>query len=409
MKFLTTLLLLALTVVSFPKNKVTTGADLLLSKEFNLIKGKKLGIVTNHSAILANGVHLVDTLFHRNDVSISALFGPEHGIRGDAPDGISITNGKDTRTGLPVYSLYGKINKPTPEMLKDVDVLVFDIQDVGARFYTFISTLFYTVQAAAENHIPLLILDRPDMISGDKVDGPVRKEGLKSFVGIAPIPIMYGMTIGELAKMYNESGMIGKDLKADLTVIKMEGWQRNYYYDDCDLKWVKPSPNIPDLETAIVYPGMCLIEGTNVSEGRGTHAPFLTIGAPYVNSKDLISELNKLNIPGVSFVEEDYTPVDIPNMTSNPKYKGELCHGIKSTITDRSKFAPVQFGINLIYALNKLYPEKFEFRGSRFDKLSGDTTIREQFKSGVTPDKIIAGWQNELDQFMNFRKQFLLY
>ncbi|MGE5401544.1 MAG: exo-beta-N-acetylmuramidase NamZ domain-containing protein, partial [Ignavibacteriales bacterium] len=209
------------------KGKTLSGADVLITSRMDLIRGKRLGIVTNHSALLSNGAHLVDTLFHTKDVKISALFGPEHGIRGNAPDGAKVESGRDANTGIQVYSLYGKINKPTKEMLKDVDVLIYDIQDVGARFYTFISTLFYTVQAGAENNIPVIILDRPNPITGITADGPIRKEGLSSFVGIAPIPIMHGLTIGELAAMFNKSGMIGRNIKANLTVVKMENWQRD--------------------------------------------------------------------------------------------------------------------------------------------------------------------------------------
>ncbi|HEX2867893.1 MAG TPA: DUF1343 domain-containing protein [Ignavibacteriales bacterium] len=389
--------------------KTAPGADILLAERMDLIKGKRLGIVTNHSALLSNGVHLVDTLFHRKDVKISALFGPEHGIRGDAPDGTTISHGKDAKTGLEVYSLYGKVYKPTKEMLHDVDVLIYDIQDVGARFYTFISTLFYTVQAGAENNIPVIVLDRPNPITGIKVDGPVRKEDLSSFVGIAPIPIMHGLTIGELATLFNESGMLGKNLKAKLTVVKMENWKRDDYYDETGLKWVKPSPNIPDLETAIVYPGMCLIEGTNMSEGRGTHAPFLTFGAPYINSDELKNELLKLNIKGASFENTVYTPVEIPNMASDPKFQGEKVNGLKLNVTDRKAFEPVEFGIKLIYAVHKLYPDKFRFSDARFDRLSGDRAIRNEILSNKPVSEIIKGWQNELNKFRTLRKKYLLY
>ncbi|MCU7494589.1 MAG: DUF1343 domain-containing protein [Ignavibacteria bacterium] len=405
--------LLASTLYSAQKKsterKTVPGADVLLSRQMDLIKGKRLGIVTNHSALLSDGTHLVDTLFHRKDVKISALFGPEHGIRGDAPDGATISHGKDDKTGIEVYSLYGKVNKPTKEMLKDVDVLVYDIQDVGARFYTFISTLFYTVQAAAENNIPVIVLDRPNPITGIKVDGPIRKEDVSSFVGIAPIPIMHGLTIGELATLFNESGMLGKNLKAKLTVVKMENWKRDYYYDKTGLKWLKPSPNIPDLETAIVYPGMCLIEGTNVSEGRGTQAPFLTFGAPYINSNELKSELQKLGIKGAEFENAVYTPVEIPNMASQPKFQGESVNGLKIKVTDRKAFEPVEFGIKLIYAIHKLYPEKFKFSDSRFDRLSGDKSVRENILANKTASEIIKGWQKELNTFKKLRKKYLLY
>lgn len=409
MKKLIVLLLLSFTSLFAQSDIVLTGADLIISKQFSLIKGKKLGIVTNHSALLQNKAHLIDSLFHMQDVKITALFGPEHGIRGDAPDGNTITHGKDSKTGIPVYSLYGEIRKPTKEMLKDIDVLIFDIQDVGVRFYTYISTLFYTLQAAAENNIQVIVLDRPNPITGIKIDGPIRKDELTSFVGIAPIPVMHGMTVCELAFMFNESGLLGNNLKADLKTVKMENWKRSYYFNDCSLNWIKPSPNIPDVETTIVYPGTCLIEGTNVSEGRGTKSPFLTIGAPYINSQALIDELNKMNISGVTYTAVDFTPVDISNMANNPKYEDKLCHGISINVADRNLFEPVRFGIKLVTALHSIFPNDFKFSDSRFDRLSGDKVIREKIQNNTDPEKIIAGWQNELNQFIELRTKYLLY
>jgi len=388
---------------------VLTGADLLFSDHFDLVKGKRLGVVTNHSALLINKVHLIDSLFNSKDVKLTALFGPEHGIRGDAPDGNTIKHGKDAKTGIPVYSLYGEIRKPTEEMLKDIDILIFDIQDVGARFYTYISTLFYTLQAAAENNIPVIVLDRPNPITGNKIDGPIRKDELTSFVGIAPIPIMHGLTIGELAIMFNESGLLGKNLKAELKTVNMKNWKRSYYFDILNLNWVKPSPNIPDVETTIVYPGTCLIEGTNVSEGRGTQSPFLTIGAPYINSEQLIAELNKMGIDGVTLAPVEFTPVDIKNMASKPKYEGVLCHGINIKVVNREKFEPVKFGVKLVSAIHSLFPQEFKFSDSRFDRLSGDKKIRESILAERAPADIISDWQTELANFIENRKQYLLY
>ena len=272
-----------------PANNVICGADILISDSLNLIKGKGIGIVTNHTAVLSNGTHLVDSLFNIKNINIVALFGPEHGIRGDAPDGLTITDGKDSKTGIPVYSLYGKIRKPTKEMLKGVDVLIFDIQDIGARFYTFISTMYYTLEAAAENNIPVIILDRPNPIGGLKVSGNIREEEFKSFVGIAPIPIMHGMTVGELAILFNEQHYLENNLHANLTVIKIKNWQREQLFNQTGLKWINPSPNMINLDEAMIYPGLCLLEGTNISEGRGTQKPFLTFGAPYINSNQLIN------------------------------------------------------------------------------------------------------------------------
>ena len=389
--------------------KLEVGADRLVSNYINLIKGKRIGLVTNASGVLSNGTPLVDTLFNMKDVKITALFGPEHGIRGNAPAGKAIGSSVDAKTGIPVYSLFGKNKKPTAEMLKDVDVLIYDIQDVGARFYTYISTLFYVIQAGADNHIPIIILDRPNPIDGINVEGPIRKDDEASFVGIAPIPIMHGMTVGELAKLYAGEGYIGKNLKPDLTVIKMKNWNRNFYLDHYSLPWIDPSPNIPNLETAIVYPGLCLIEGTNVSEGRGTYHPFINIGAPYINSDSLIDKLKEYNVKGIALSTIKFTPVDIPKMSANPKYKNESCSGITIHVTNRNHFKAVHFGIKLVCALHSLYPDQFKFRDAGFDRLSGDKSIREKILAGETPEKIISSWQKELKEFLSIRNKYLLY
>lgn len=388
---------------------VKTGADRLLSDQFDIIKNKSVGIVTNHTGLLSNGTHLVDTLFNRDDVEIKALFGPEHGIRGDAPDGNTIKDGIDTKTGLPVYSLYGKIRKPTAEMLNGIDVLIFDIQDIGARFYTFISTMYYVIQAGAENNIPVLILDRPNPIGGLKVEGPICSEDLFSFVGIAPIPIRHGMTVGELAEFFNGEGLLGNGLKADLKIITMENWQRNFYYDDCGLTWIKPSPNMPNLQTAIVYPGMCLIEGTNVSEGRGGYYPFLRIGAPYIDRDKLYNKINSYSLPGTKISAISFEPISIPNMSTSPKYKNEICNGISIEVTNRDEFKPVEFGIYLIKSIKELYPEEFEFRDSRIDKLFGQTYLRTMINDNKSPESIIAKWQDDIENFKQKRNNYLLY
>ncbi len=389
--------------------KVLTGADILLSEKFDLIKNKNVGIITNHTAILGNGTHLVDTLFSRNDVRISALFGPEHGIRGNAANGKTIKNGKDIKTGLKVFSLYGKNKKPTKEMLQNIDILIFDIQDIGARFYTYISTMFYAIKSAAENKIPILILDRPNPINGKNVEGPLLQKEFQSFVGIAQIPIRHGMTIGELAKFFNRPKILGIKDTAKLTVVKMKNWKRNYFYDNCNLTWIKTSPNIPNLNTAIVYPGMCLLEGTNISEGRGTYSPFLLIGSPFINSKDVIEEIQKLKPQGIKLTSKKFIPKSIPNMAYKPKYENEECNGIELNITDRKIFNPVEFSVKLIYTFHKLYPEKFSFKNNWIDKLWGSSSLRKMINENKTPAEIISSWQSQLNKFKEEQKQFLLY
>lgn len=390
-------------------NKCEVGAETLISEKIALITNKKIGIITNHTAILSDGVHLVDTLFNIKGINIVALFGPEHGIRGQSSAGEKVETTFDEKTKIPVYSLYGKNYKPTKEMLKNVEVLIFDIQDVGARFYTYISTLFYSLQSAAENNIPIIVLDRPNPIGGIYMDGPIRKDELSSFVGIAPIPIVYGMTIGELANYFVGENLLGKNLKPDLTIIKLKNWKRKYYFDDCKLPWINPSPNIKNLETALIYPGTCLIEGTNISEGRGTENPFLTIGAPFVNSFELIKEMNKLNIDGLELLPVKFSPTEIKGISANPKYNNQLCNGIFIKIKDRQKLQSVKFGVKLIYALHKLYPDEFKFYDSSFDRLIGDKKIREMIIENYKPDTIINLWENELKNFEKIRSKYLLY
>lgn len=403
------LLVLLCNINIFPqRNVVVPGADILISREMNLIEGKRVGIITNHTAILSDGTHLVDALVKNPKVRIISLFGPEHGVRGDAAAGEHISSGVDEKTNIPVISLYGERRKATKEMLKDIDVLIFDIQDVGARFYTYISTLFYGIQSAAENNIPIIVLDRPNPIGGIKVDGPVLDMKHTSFVGIAPIPIMHGMTVGELAKYFAGEKLIGDFNDVMLTVVKMENWKRSMYFDDCKLPWLNPSPNIPSLNTAIVYPGTCLIEATNVSEGRGTHDPFLTIGAPFINSEELIKELKEFDIKGITLTATDFTPDSIPNMVNNPKQRGKLCHGIKINVTEREKFEPVKFGFLLLYSLRKLYGD-LEIREKSFYRLGGKTESYKQLASLEKPEKIFKSWEKELKEFLTIRSKYLLY
>ncbi len=393
----------------FAQNRVITGADRIVSDQFDLIKNKSLAIVTNHTAVLSNGRHLVDTLYSMDDVKIKVLFGPEHGIRGDAPDGKVIADGKDLKTGLPVFSLYGKIRKPTPEMLKGVDIILFDIQDIGARFYTFISTMFYCIEAASENNIQILILDRPNPIGGLKVDGPLRDDSLKSFVAIAPVPVMHGMTVGELAIMFNEELWIESEKRADLRIVTLIGWNRKLYFDECGLPWLNPSPNIPSLDAAIVYPGICFLEGTNISEGRGTLSPFLTIGSPYINSSDLIKKIDEFSPNGINYSTVEFTPVSIEGMSTSPKYLNEKCYGLKLSLTNRETFDPVKFGIIVLYSVYSLYPEKFEFRQNWIDKLFGKPYLRRLISEGKRPEEIFSMWENELTNFKKMQAKYLLY
>lgn len=409
-KLILTLLLLSPFYLLNSQSKVLSGAENFISNGLDLIKNKKVGIVTNHTAILSNGVHLVDTLFNTPGIQITALFGPEHGIRGNAPAGKKIDDSRDEKTNIPVYSLYGQNRKPTKEMLAEVDFLIFDIQDIGARFYTYISTLYYVLEAGAELNIPVIVLDRPNPISGIWVDGPIRKSEFHSFVGIAPIPVMHGMTVVELAKMFVGENLINESEKLNLIFYENIRWKRDMFFDETNLPWLNPSPNIPNLETALVYPGTCLFEGTNIAEGRGTYSPFLTIGAPFLNSGKVIEEMNKLELEGFSLTETTFTPIDIPTMATNPKFKNELCKGINIKVTDRNKFESWKFGVALVYMIYKNHPKEFTFRESSFDRLAGDKKIREMISNQSPLSDIFNYYENELSNFnKNIRNKYLIY
>lgn len=400
---------LFLSLLYAQNKRVKIGAEVLLEKHLDLIKGKKIGIVTNHTGILPDGRHIVDVLNKIPDVKIIALFGPEHGIRGEVPDGKSISHGVDAKAGLPVYSLYGEIKKPTPEMLKDIDVLIFDIQDVGARFYTYISTMSYCMEACAEQRKKFIVLDRPNPIRGLYVDGPILDLKFKSFVGLHAIPVAHGMTIGELAKMFNEERWLKNGIKADLVVIKMENYSRKMWFDQTGLPWIKPSPNMMTLETAIVYTATCFIEGTNVSEGRGTQYPFEWIGAPWIDAKKFADELNSYKLPGVKFDPIEFTPVDMEKVTIDPKYEGEKCYGVYLKVYDRERFEPVKTAVYILYTLKKLFPDDFKWRTSAQDRLWGTDKVRLMIDEGESPDEIIKSWEDGLKNFLKIRQRYLLY
>jgi uncharacterized protein YbbC (DUF1343 family) len=387
--------------------KVLFGNEVLLNEHLDLLKAKRIGVVTNHTALLPNNVHLVDSLLSLG-INVTKLFSPEHGIRGNISAGQFVSSSFDEKTGLPVYSLYGDTKKPSEEMLQDIDLILYDIQDIGVRFYTYISTLYYVLESTSENGIPVIILDRPNPLNGNDVAGPVLENKFKSFVGIAPIPVVYGMTVGELANYFVKNLETGIE-KPDVRIIKIKGLKRRYDWQDLNRQWIPPSPNIPDFETALVYPGTCFIEGTNIAEGRGTEGPFLTIGAPFVDSNDLINNLNTKNIKGVIIKPATFTPVDIKGKAVNPKYEGVKCNGIRISLTDKNIFKPVEFGVYLIHSLLKLYPDEFEFNEKHFDILAGSDKLRLDLLSGKHPPIIIDGWQPDIEKFNSQRKNILLY
>ncbi|MCY7968233.1 DUF1343 domain-containing protein [Bacillus haynesii] len=380
------------------KAKVSPGIEVLMNKK-SMLKGKRVGLITNPTGVNSTLTSSIDLLHQAPGIELTALYGPEHGVRGDAQAGDKVDSYIDEKTGLPVYSLYGDTRKPTPEMLKNVDVLLFDIQDVGTRFYTYIYTMAYAMEAAKENGIPFIVLDRPNPQSGLKVEGPVLDSDYSSFVGMYPIPLKHGMTAGELAKLFNDEFNIG----ADLTVIKMKGWKRQMFFEDTGLPFVLPSPNMPTPDTSIVYPGTGLIEGTNMSEGRGTTKPFELIGAPYMKSTELTEKLNGLKLPGVRFRAASFTP-------TFSKHQNKLCHGVELYVTNRSAFKPVNTGIAIIKTVHDLYPDDFEFLPSgNFNRLIGNGWVKTMIEQGASIDEIVKKYEAEQKRFMNIRKKYLLY
>ncbi len=390
-------LLFSFQASSAPPGPVVPGLEVLVTEQQSLIAGKRVGLITNHSGMDRRGVHAIDLIAKVPGARLTALFAPEHGIRGFIEAGDNVVTKVDERTGIPVYSIYGNIQRPTPEMLKDVDVLIYDIQDAGVRFYTFISTMGEGLEAAAEKGIPYIVLDRPNVLADTRLEGPVLDMKFKSFVGAYPIPIRFGMTLGELAGFHNDR--LAK--KADLKVVRMKNWKRSMWYDQTGLPWVLPSPNIPSLSCAIAYPGTCLVEGTNVSEGRGTTMPFELIGAPYIDAFKLAEELAKLKLPGVVFRPAGFTP-------TFSKYQGQVCQGVQVIVMDRDIFEPVRTGMHLIRTIKALHPAKFEWRNS-IDRLSGSDAFRLAMDRGDTPEAFLKAQAADLKEYDTIRRKHLLY
>jgi len=401
-------LLLACRMGSDQAEPVQTGLDRIAEFQ-HLLVGKRVGIVTNHTGYNSHQEHIIDVLQKLEDVTVTALFGPEHGIRGHEEAGKQIESETDPSKEVPIYSLYGKTRKPTEEMLARVDVLVFDIQDIGTRYYTYIYTMALAMEAAAEQGKSFVVLDRPNPINGVEVEGNVLESGFNSFIGLYPMPVRHGMTIGELARMFNEEGWLANGIKARLTVIEMKYWHRSTWYDQTGLKFIKPSPNIPTVTTATVYPGICLLEGINVSEGRGTQTPFELFGAPWIDAESLTQRLNTLGLPGVIFRDTTFTPISIAGASTNPKYKDRVCKGSVVAVTDRSKFKPYLMGIQLVDLIHEMYADSLQWRGSFFDKLTGTSEIREAIISNEDVSALPRKWQPALGEFLAVREKYLLY
>ena len=377
---------------------VTPGVEALAVSTPPVLRGKRVGLITNQSGIDRARRSTIDIMAQAHDYRLVALFSPEHGIRGTAQDGAQVASGRDESSGLPVYSLYGATNKPTPAMLDSVDALVYDIQDVGVRQYTFTATLAKCMQAAAEKGIPFVVLDRPDAVTGDIIEGGVLDTAFRSFVGPYPIPSRYGLTIGELARYFNSAFGFG----TNLTVVRLSGWRRDMWLDETGLPFVAPSPNLPRMEAIISYPGTVYIEGTNLSEGRGTEFPFEQVGAPWLNADSAAKLMNARALPGVRFETAHYTP-----RAGTGKYPGVPLKGVRIIVTNRASYRPVMTTLLLIDAVRTLHPTEFAWTGS-IDRLAGTDQLRKAIESHTLP-ALLLRWQAESAAFAEARRPFLLY
>lgn len=384
-------------------SRYRTGLEIFLDKKYNLVKGKRVGLVTNHTGLTTDLKSNVDLFYNHPEINLVKLFGPEHGVRGNIGAGDKVSDMVDEKTGLPVVSLYGKNKKAGPHLLEDIDTLIFDIQDIGVRFYTYVSTLLYSIESCGENDIELIVLDRMNPL-GRKVEGNLVEDEFRSFIGLYPIPHRYGMTFGELARWAN----VEFSLKADLKVIKTAGWQGEYF-DEIDSFWIPPSPGIPHYNTALVYPITCMLEGSNISEGRGTANPFEYFGAPWVDPYQLSEELEAEELAGVRFRPVYFIP-------DSSKHKGKECGGTHLIIDNKNKVDSYLISLTIIKKLFELYPEKTEWRKPVnkdhkyfFDLLMGTDEVRKELDKGSLPQSIRKSWNDSLKQFKKNRKKHLLY
>jgi len=396
-RFFVILLLAALSLPQLSAQlpgRVLNGIDILRDQNFAPLSGKRVGLITNHTGMAADGVSTIDLLFRTDVCKLAALFSPEHGIRGIADE--LVDSSVDHATGLPVYSLYGKTRRPTPEMLRGLDALVFDIQDVGARFYTYITTMAYAMEAAAKADIPFYVLDRPNPIGGMKIEGPMLDADKTSFTGYMPLPVRHGMTAGELARYFNKEKRIGVKLE----IIALKGWRRSYMFWDTGQVWVNPSPNMRSVTAAILYPGVCLLEQTNVSVGRGTDKPFETVGAPWIQPDRFAGLLREAGLSGVEFVPLYFTP-------DSSRHKGVRCGGVNMIVTDHEKLNSVSLGLTLISVLRKLHPVDFDI--DRVGILLGNDEIMQVIKKGKTPAE--ENWKQDkvFLHFIEARQSALIY
>jgi uncharacterized protein YbbC (DUF1343 family) len=386
--------------------RVVPGLQRLLDRP-DPVRGLRIGLVVNPSSITPDLEHAMVALSGCRGVRVTALFGPEHGIGADAQDLVEVGHSRDRGTGLPVYSLYGETRVPTAPMLAGLDAMVFDVQDVGSRYYTFVYTMLHVMEACAREGKRVVVLDRPNPIGGEVVDGNVLDPDYRSFVGLHPLAVRHGMTAGELALMFREE----LSLDVDLHVVPMKGWRRRMTYEDTGLPWVLPSPNIPTVDTAFVYPGGCLVEGTNLSEGRGTTRPFELVGAPWLDGPALARALEKERIPGAGFRAAAFTP-------TFQKHAGLLCRGVQVHVLDRTRFPAFLAYLLLVHHARRQDPARFAWRDPPyeyelvklpFDILCGTDRVRKAVEAGVSPKRLVPAWRREIAPFRKRRARYLLY
>ncbi len=374
--------------------RVQTGLDVLEAQKFAPLRGKHVGLITNHTGLDSQGRSTAEVLSRAAGVQLIALFSPEHGLAGRNDEKISST--KDPSTGLPVYSLYGDTLRPTEEMLKGIDALVFDVQDAGVRFYTYTATMAYCMEEAAKHNIAFFVLDRPNPIGGEIVEGPMLDPDKTNFVGYFPLPVRYGLTIGELAQFFN----IENHISANLHVIAMKNWHRNYFFESTGIKWIPPSPNLRTTKGSILYPGIEILQNAGVSVGRGTQTPFEEFGAPWVDGEEVAAALNERRLAGVRFVAKPFIPIGGP-------YSGQRCGGVSMLITDRAAVRAMRVGVGIAVTLQRLYPKQFD--PAKLLLLLGNAETVQQLQAGASPEKIVAGWAPSLSTFEQLRRKYFLY
>ncbi len=390
------------------RKAVKLGLEKLLDEQINLLKGLRVGLICNPASVNHQFQHAADLFYANPNINLITLFGPQHGIRGDVQDNmIETSHITDSQTEIPIYSLYSETRQPTEEMLLGLDALVFDLQDVGCRVYTFIYTMANCMRACGKYGKKMFVLDRPNPINGLDIEGNLLELGHESFVGMYPIPMRHGLTVGELAKLFNTDF----ELHCDLEIIAMDGWSREDYYDETDAPWIMPSPNMPTIDTAVVFPATVYFEGTQISEGRGTTRPFEIVGASYINAQEYADALTLLELSGVIF-----QPISV--LPTFQKFAGENCGGVFLHITDRKAFEPVITGLAMIKTVFNLYPNYFKWKNppyeyvydrNPFDVIAGTTKIREFIEQGKTINEIKMFWQKDVKEFYRTRKEYLLY